>query len=85
MLAHSVISNPVIVGSSVHNIHIERLWRYTFRCVLSVIYQLFYYLEEQGKLNPLKEIDIYCLHYVNIPQVNKALNMFREMVGTAMH
>ena len=78
MLAHSIISNPVIVGSSVHNIRIERLWRDTFRCVLSIFYQLFYYLEEQGKLNPLKESDIYCLHYVYIPRVNKALNMFRD-------
>ena len=77
MLTHSTVSNPVIVGSSVHNIRIERLWRDTFRCVLSVFYQLFSFLEECGKLDPLSESDLYCLHFVYIPRITRALESFR--------
>ena len=76
MLAHSTACNPVIVGSSVHNIRIERLWRDTFRCVLSVFYQLFCFLEECGELDPLSENDLYCLHFVYKPRINKALEAF---------
>ena len=78
MLAHSRAHNPVIVGSSVHNVRIERLWRDTFRCVLSIFYQLFYFLEEQGKLDPLSEKDLYCLHYVYIPRIGRALDRFQN-------
>ncbi len=45
MLVNSVVNNPVVVGSSVHNVRIERLWRDTFRCVL------FMHLEGCGKLD----------------------------------
>ena len=78
MLAHSRTHNPVIVGSSVHNVRIERLWRDTFHCVLSIFYQLFYFLEEQGKLDPLSEKDLYCLHYVYIPRIGRALDTFQN-------
>ena len=77
MLTHSTVNNPVIVGSSVHNVRIERLWRDTFRCVLSVFYQLFCFLEECGKLDPLSENDLYCLHFVYIPRITRALDSFR--------
>ena len=78
MLIHSSVNNPVIVGSSVHNIRIERLWRDTFRCVLSLFYRLFYYLEDCEKLNPMSEVDLYCLHFVYIPRISKALEAFRN-------
>ena len=42
-------------------------------CVLSAI--LFF--EECGKLDPLSEEDIYCLHFVYIPRIIKALDAFR--------
>ncbi len=77
MLVNSVVNNPVVVGSSVHNVRIERLWRDTFRCVLSVYYQLFMHLEGCGKLDPLSESDLFVLHYVYIPRISNALNMFR--------
>lgn len=75
-LGHSTANNPVIVGSFVHNIHIERLWRDTFFCVLLVFYHHFYYLEERGKLDPLSESDLYCLHFVQTPKIFKALDAF---------
>lgn len=78
MLTHSRARNPVIVGSSVHNVRIERLWRDTFRCVLSIFYQLFYFLEEEGKLDPLSEKDLYCLHYVYVPRISRALDTFQN-------
>jgi hypothetical protein len=78
MLIHSRVNNPVIVGSSVHNVRIERLWRDAFRCVISVFYQLFYYMEDIGKLNPLSEVDLFCLHFVYIPRISRALENFRN-------
>ncbi len=76
MLTHSVADNPVLVGSSVHNSRIERLWRDTFRCVLSVFYQLFYHLEGCGKLDPLSVLDLFCVHFVFLPRITNALDMF---------
>ena len=68
----------MITGSSVHNQRIERLWRDMHQCVVKVFYQLFYYLEEQGLLDPNDDIHIFALHYVYIPRVNKSLMAFRE-------
>lgn len=78
MLLHGHSSNPVITGSSVHNQRIERLWRDTFRCVLSLFYQLFYFLEDSNKLDPTSDVDLYCLHYVYVPKINSALKMFAD-------
>ena len=36
------------VGSSVHNQHIERLWRDMHRCVTSLFYRLFFFLSTMG-------------------------------------
>ena len=54
----------------------HRLWRDVFRCVLSVFYQLFYYLEERYVLDPLSDTDLYCLHLVYKPKINEALRAF---------
>ena len=51
MLEHkSVDRRSVIVGSSVHNQRIERLWRDMHRCVTVLYYRLFYFMESQGTL-----------------------------------
>ena len=68
----------MITGSSVHNQRIERLWRDMFRCVVQLFYRLFYYLEEQGRLNLGSDLNIYAIHYVFIPRMNHALTAFRE-------
>ncbi len=65
-----------IAGSSVHNQRIERLWRDVYYSVVCVFYQVFYYLESIGRLNPVCETDLFSLHYVYIPRINRALREF---------
>ncbi len=76
MLQHSTHDNPMLTGSSTHNQRIERLWRDVYRCVISVYHQLFYYLEECGKSDPLSDLDLYCLHLVYLPKINKSIATF---------
>lgn len=68
--------NAVLVGSSTHNQRIERLWRDVFRCVGIVFYDLFTELEAEGCLDPLNETDLFCLHFVFLPQINSMLEAF---------
>ena len=53
-----------ITGRSVHNIRIERLWHDVFTQCLSLYYHLFYYMEDNGILNPDDVIHLYALHYI---------------------
>lgn len=76
MLLHGQCTNPVLTGSSAHNQRVERLWRDTYRCVLSVYYQIFYYLEDINYLDPINEIDLFCLHFVYEKKINKSLRIF---------
>ena len=51
-----------IVGRSVHNQRIERLWRDVFTFVLSRFYAVFYCMEDAGLLDPNNSKHIMYLH-----------------------
>ena len=70
--------NSMIVGSSVHNQRIERLWRDMHKCVTSLYYRLFYFMEQNDLLDPLNEKHLYAIHYVYVPRINKALMHFKD-------
>ena len=70
--------NSMITGSSVHNQRIERLWRDMHRCVTSVYYRLFYFLEYRNHLIPDNKFHRYALHYIYLPRINRSLKVFKE-------
>ena len=65
-----------ITGSSTHNTRIERLWRDVYIAVSSIFVSIFQSLENSGRLDPLNDADMVCLHYVFIPRINRALQTF---------
>ena len=75
MMAHGS-QQCVIVGSSTHNERIERLWRDVHRSVLLTFSTLFRELESREHLDPLNEIDIYCLQKIFLPIINESLSQF---------
>ena len=69
-------ARSVVVGSSVHNQRIERHNRVVNEQELIGFKQEFYELESQGLLDPLNDTDLFCLHYVYLPRINKRLSEF---------
>ena len=67
-----------ITGRSVHNQRIERLWRDLFQSCVVLFYNLFYRMEDIGVLNVENEIHIFCLHYIFIPRINRAVSQFLD-------
>lgn len=68
----------MITGKSTHNQRIERLWRDVFTGVLSYYYELFYFMEEEGILDPLDDTHLACLHYVYLPKINAKINIWKR-------
>ena len=66
----------MITGKSTHNQRIERLWRDVFTGVLSYYYKLFYFLEDEGVLDPLNSTCIAALHYVFLQSINEKLKLW---------
>ena len=67
-----------IAVSSVHNQRIERLWRDVYRYVCSTYHELFYAMEALGVLDPTSDEDLFVLHCVFLPRVNRSLKEFQR-------
>ena len=67
-----------IFGRSVHNQRIERLWRDVNRLTLRLYYEIFNFLEKEYGLDPNNDIHLWCLHYVYVPIINRALMIFKN-------
>lgn len=70
--------SAVITGCSTHNERIERLWRDVYRSVGILFREVFFKLEDDELLNPLNEVDMFCLHLIFLPRINAALESFTE-------
>ena len=68
----------MITGKSTHNQRIERLWRDVFEGVLGLYYQLFYFMEDKGILDPFNDLHIASLHHVYLPKINEKLELWRN-------
>lgn len=66
----------IITGSSIHNQRIERLWRDVHRLIVTTFKSIFLYMEDEGILDPLDNLHLFCLHLVYIPRINHALKEF---------
>lgn len=68
----------MIAVKSIHNQYIEHFWRDLFSGCISHFYFLFYNLEEIGLFNVDSVIDMFSLHFVFIPLINRHLHCFVE-------
>ena len=75
---HGIERRSALVGSSVHNQRIERLWRDLHRYATQLFHRMFYYMEYHNLLDPINEKQMYALHYVFLPRINKALKDFKD-------
>ena len=65
----------MIVGSSVHNQRVERLWCDLYQSTIRLYYRLFYYLEARGCLDPVNALHLYSVFK---PRINNSLLQFQD-------
>ena len=68
--------HSAIVGPSVHNQRIKRLWQDVFAKVLDKYYKLFYHMEDHHILVLENDIHMYCLHHVFVPRLQRNLTQW---------
>ena len=75
--------SSIIMGRSVHNQRIERLWRDLISSCIAFFYYQFYQFEDEGLLDVDNEQDIFTLHIVFLPVIQEHLQHFQN--GWAQH
>lgn len=68
--------NGVITSVSVHKQRIERLWAELNRVVSTHFINIFNFMEEQGVLDSMNELHLFCLHYIYLPRIERAATEF---------
>ena len=64
----------MITGRSVHNQRIERLWLEVKKNIVNDYRNIFYYFEQCQLLDPISEHDLFLLHFVFLPRINRSLS-----------
>ena len=72
-----------VVGRSVHNQRIERLWRDLFNGCINFLYHFLYFMEDINILNPDNSLVLYPLHNVIMDVLQEHLIGFKN--GWAKH
>ena len=78
--------STVIVGKSVHNQRVERMWRDVYTGVLDFYYGIFSHLQSIHMLNPDNALHLFCLHIIYLPRINRHLkkhNLSPEQLWTS--
>ena len=54
------------------------MWGDVFEGVLGLYYQLFYFMQEKGILDPFNDLHIAALYHVYLPKINRKLELWKN-------